>query len=79
MVPGHQDVIVPPSNLTFIYSSTPPFDFTQIQKMTKRKAPQLDFDETILYAEMAHESGADTTRKRKVRFNLPTIKHNGLQ
>ena len=37
--------------------------------MTKREAPQLDFDETI-YVEMAHESGGDNTRKNKVCFNL---------
>ena len=38
--------------------------------MTKREAPQLDFDETI-YAEMAHESRANNTRTKKIRFNLP--------
>ena len=39
--------------------------------MRKCEAQQLDLDETIIYAEMARESGADTTRQKKVRFNLP--------
>ena len=49
------------------FSITSPVFLLGYKNITKREAPQLDLDETI-HAEMARESGADSTNQTKVRF-----------